>query len=117
MTVPPAQSVPDALRAFIVGSIESVEACEVLLSLHAGSNRSWSAKEVSRALKLPLGAAQAHLETLARRGLLDVRLTSDLRYRLAPARTEVGALIALLGTLYRANPAVVADIVASKPAR
>ncbi len=114
MTVPAAPGVPDALRDFILSVIDSVDACEVLLALHAAPERSWSAKELGRTLKLPLGVVQSHLETLTRRHLLDVRLANDLRYRFAPARTDVRALIGMLGALHRASPAVVSDIISSR---
>lgn len=80
-----ANDLPAGVRRFIERRIESVEQLEVLLFLYREASRSWDAPGVAAALYLPEHQVANLLETLARGGLLDVRLASAMLYRFQPA--------------------------------
>jgi hypothetical protein len=78
----------DNVRRFIEQRIETAEQLDILLLLVRDASHFWSAEAVARALHLSARPI-ADLETLARQGLLDVRITSDVVYRFSPATAAI----------------------------
>jgi hypothetical protein len=76
--------VPVQVRRFLNRSALELAELEVLLLLHGGSNRYWDDTAVADQLRLTRPAAASHLESLARRSLLDVRIGEGIHYRYGP---------------------------------
>jgi hypothetical protein len=75
---------PTTVRHWLERHIDSVEQLETLLFLEREQARFWSGADIARALQLDLRTTVDDLERLARRGLLDVRIASDVIYRFSP---------------------------------
>lgn len=90
---------PPELRAFLHSCIESIEQVEVLILLR-GSERSRTAAGIAAALRLSPAAARRDLDTLAARGLLEVRVGPELTYRYRPKSEELGRYCDLLAECY-----------------
>lgn len=80
---------PASLRAFLHSCIESIEQVEVLMLLR-GANQPYSVRDVSTILRVPGATARKDLETLAARGLLDVRVGDETTYVYRPKSEELG---------------------------
>ena len=99
----PFGQIPPAVRRLLDRSIDGVEQLEILLLLHDHSDRSWDADAVAGALRLTSGRAGAHLEALAQRQFLDVRIGDAMRYRYAPVSDAQAAAVRQLAAFYRDN--------------
>lgn len=71
----------------------SVDRLTVLLFLHRQPARWWESQALAAELEMGSEAVQSHLEHLAARSLLDVRITSSLVYRYKPGREELAGLV------------------------
>jgi hypothetical protein len=56
---------------------------------------------------IPIASARWALDTLARRNLLDIRITGDVRYQFAPAQPAVREAALACAAVYRAQPLTV----------
>ena len=79
MTAPPLSG---ALQRFLSDSIDSIEQLEIIAVMH-GTSRWWTAPELAQEVYLSSADAGRELEILAGRGFLDVRLGSDVSYRIS----------------------------------
>ncbi len=73
------------VRRFVERRIDRIEQIEILLFVRRDTARFWTAADVGQALDLSERRVTDDLETLARRGLLDVRIGSEVVYRFSPA--------------------------------
>ena len=102
----------DQLGTFLTDCISSIEQCEILVAMRRPPVRWWTAADLAEDLNTSESRARDSLEALATRGLLEVRLGNDVRYRLAPLspgladalrqlvktyRTDLGALVGHFG--------------------
>ena len=104
---------PSQLRAFLHTCIESIEQVELLIMLR-GSDRFRTAREVASASGVSPTAARHNLETLAARGLLDVRVGEETSYRYQPKSEELGRYCDLLAQHYVTSRAAVLGFVATE---
>ena len=71
---------------------------------------------MAREVGIGESAARKSLDRLARRNLLDIRVTGDVRYRFRPGTPDLDAQAAAFAAAYRKNPVdVVRLIVRSLP--
>jgi hypothetical protein len=82
-----------AARRFLREDVSSLERLTVLLFLHRHAARWWQAQTLAEELEMRAEAVQSHLEHLAARCLLDVRITSSLFYCYKPGKEELPALV------------------------
>jgi hypothetical protein len=73
------------VRRFIDDKIDGPEQLEIVLLLRREASKFWDAARVAETLTLNERRVAEHLEHLAGRGLLDVRIGSDVVYRFSPA--------------------------------
>lgn len=104
---------PAELRAFIHSCIESLEQVELLMLLR-GSEHARTARDVAVALRLTPTGARRGLETLAARGLLDVRVDEETKYRYRPKSEELGRYCDLLAQHYVTSRQLVLGFVATE---
>jgi hypothetical protein len=95
----PADTLPSELRAFIHTCIESIEQVELLIIMR-GSERSWSTRDVSEELGVPLALARRDLDTLAARGLLEVAVGTETTYKYRPKTSDLARYSDLLARHY-----------------
>jgi predicted transcriptional regulator of viral defense system len=93
------EELPQALRAFIYSCIESIEQVEALMLLR-GADRHKTVRDVSTMLRVPAATARRDLETLAARGLLEVRVGDETEYAYKPKSEELGRYADLLAQYY-----------------
>ena len=75
----------------------------MLLTMYGSSGRWWTSRELSRELRLAEAPTVSDLEQLATRGLLEVRITSDMAFRVSPVSPQLAEAVAQLAQLYRTN--------------
>ena len=112
MTVETPDHLPLELRAFLHSCIESIGQIELLMLLR-GSDRFRAARDVAADLNMPVAAARRDLETLAARGLLEVRVGDETAYRYRPKSDDLGRYGDLLATHYITSRAAVLGFVAT----
>jgi hypothetical protein len=95
----PGEDLAPELRAFIHTFIESIEQVELLMLLR-GSDRPRTAREIAVALRVSPAAARHDVETLAARGLLEIRVGDETGYRYRPKSEELGRYCDLLAQHY-----------------
>jgi DNA-binding FadR family transcriptional regulator len=99
MSPDPDHELPTELRVFIHSCIESIEQVELLL-LMRGSDRMRTARDIASALRVSVSAARRNLETLAARGLLEVRVGDEIAYRYRPKSDDLARFCDLLAQFY-----------------
>lgn len=88
---------------FLLASVDSVEQCEILVTMRTSMERWWTAVDLARELYLSEVPTSQDLETLATRGLLEVRSAADLRYRIALLSADLTKAVDELADAYRTN--------------
>jgi hypothetical protein len=86
-------TVSDDARRFLTDEIGSVERLDLLLFMRRHATRWWAAHTLAEELEMPANAAEAHLEHLGTRNLLDVRITESVIYCYKPGREELAHLV------------------------
>lgn len=95
-------ALPVALRRFLATAVDTVEELEILMLAH-GAGRAITAHEAAQLLHLAPAVAGRALEALSRRGLLDVRVASDILYRTAPVTPALVEGLEALARRYAAD--------------
>lgn len=103
---------PEAFRQFVGKHISSIEQIEVLLMLHADSERLWSVADISGELRSSRPSIQSRLNGLVRSGLV-IRRDGDL-YSYA-SREQYDALVVMLRQEYTGRRFSVIEMVHSRP--
>lgn len=107
-----------AVRRFIARHLRSPEDLEVLILVVTTPERGWTAAAVASELRISGASAQATLEHLCGRNLLDVRISENLLYRFNPGTEALGRAVEELLTAYRdsrlAVTAAVADAASAR---
>jgi hypothetical protein len=104
---------PAELRAFLHSCVESIEQVELLIMLR-GSDRFRTAREVSSEFRSSPARARTDLETLAARGLLEVRVGDETSYRYRPKTEELARYCDLLAQHYVTSRQAVIGFVATE---
>ena len=100
------------VRRFLRQDIASSECLSVLLLMRQHADRWWEAQNVADALDIAADTAQAALERLSARNLLDVRLAGSLTYCYHPGTDSLASLVDDVARLHAADRGVVFDLVA-----
>jgi DNA-binding IclR family transcriptional regulator len=116
MSDEPVSQLPAELRAFVHTCLESIEQVELLMLLR-GSAQARTAREVAAALRLTPAIARRDLETLAARGLLEVRVGEETAYRYRPKLEELGRYCDLLAQHYVTSRQTLLGFVATESRR
>lgn len=82
-----------------------------------GSERMRSARDVATELNVAVGVARHHLETLAARGLLEVRVGDETAYRYRPKSEDLARYCDLLARHYVTSRQAVLGFVAAESRR
>ena len=90
------------LKAFIFACVDAVEQVELLTRLPPG-DAALSAHAVGEALGVSPAVARHHLETLNARGLLQIEIGDEVRFRYAPRSTRLRHLGDALVAAYTAD--------------
>jgi hypothetical protein len=105
---------PDDVRDFILGHIDSVAELEALLLLRNHAEQSWTIAEAAKRLYVSEAMAAEALARLAADGLC---ICSDEFYRYHPSSEEQGMTIDRLSEAYARYLIPVTHLVHNKPAR
>lgn len=107
-----ARELPPELRAFLHTCIESIGQVELLMMLR-GSERFRTARDIATELNVPTAVARRDVETLAARGLLEVRVGEETAYRYRPNSDDLARYCDLLARCYITSRAAVLGFVAT----
>lgn len=100
------------MSRFIIDNVESVEALNVLILLHANPSRMWSADEVGKDSRTNEWSAQMCLDALSQRGLVRANGGEPPRYAAEPA---VAPIVAAVTRAYHDRRVAVITLIYSKP--
>lgn len=106
--------IPEDLREFILGHIDSIAQLEALLLLRRNPNEAWTAATAAQRLYISDSEAISALEHLCARGLLSC---SDDRYRLAGESDEDRRMMDQLAEAYARHLIPVTNLIHGKPRR
>src|SRR5688500_14605266 len=91
---------PDNVKGFIAGHIDSAVQLELLLLLHRTRSRTWDAAAIGNELKIDAGWAGSQLANLCRQGLLECGEAPAAVYEYQPRTAELDAAVAALAAAY-----------------
>jgi hypothetical protein len=98
---------PEDLVAFATERVGSLDALELLCLMIEACDKWWDPATASRELDVSVGRARTICEHLARKNLLDIRITEDVRYRFQPGNEDLNRLARALVSEYRRRPVAV----------
>lgn len=98
------EPLPRDVARFAAAYVPSIEDLQVLVLFVEGRDRWYDAARIAGLLSIPLGAARAALDHLARHNLIDIRVTGDVRYRFRPGTPDLETQATALVDTYRRNP-------------
>lgn len=109
--------ISDRVRTFVVDQIDSVMQLEILLLLHGGAARDFTAANVARELRIDPAWAEPQLAELCARGLLTCTPPAHAAavYRYAPKSPELHETIAQLAQAYSTHRVTLTALIFSKP--
>lgn len=107
-------SIPDALRRFILTSVQSVPYLEALLLLHAEPHTMWRVQDVARRLYIGEAQALALLMAIHEAGIAERAGTDQNQFRYRPVTDELAATIGQLARTYAINLVGVTDLIHSR---
>ena len=96
-------SVPPDVGRFIADHIQTADQLEILLLLHGGQDREWTAREVSEAVFTVPASATMRLESLVASGFLASSGGPDPSYAFQPASAAQRAQVDALAGAYAAD--------------
>ena len=105
------EPLPPDIARFAAAYVPSIEDLQVLVLFVEGRDRWYDAARIAGLLSIPLAAAGAALDHLARHNLLDIRVTGDVRYRFRPGTATLETQATALVDTYRRNPELVLRLI------
>jgi hypothetical protein len=108
------QSIPDALRRFILTSVQSVPYLEALLLLHAEPHKPWGVQDVARRLYIGEAQALALLTAIHEAGIAERTGPELNQFRYQPTTAELAGTIDQLARTYATNLVGVTDLIHSR---
>lgn len=109
-------TLPPELRAFLHSCIDSIQQIELLL-LMRGSERMRTARDIAAELNIPVPAARHDVESLAVRGLLEVKVGEEIAYRYKPKTEDLAKYSDQLARYYITSRHAVLGFVAAESRR
>jgi len=107
----PQQEIPPRVLAFLAEHIETVEQFQLLIRLVDSADRWWDATTVARELGFAESDAREALDHLAKRNLLDIRITGDVRYQFHPGNRELLDVVIACTDLFHRRPLQVLEAI------
>jgi predicted ArsR family transcriptional regulator len=109
-------TLPPELRAFLHSCIDSIQQIELLL-LMRGSERMRTARDIAAELGIPVPGARHDVESLAARGLLEVKVGEEIAYRYKPKTDDLAKYSDQLARYYITARQAVLGFVAAESRR
>lgn len=81
-------NISSELREFLADHVRTYEQLEILLLMAAEAERSWTARSMSEALKIPYDLAVESLQALAEKSVLQASPTSEVVFRVSSAEAQ-----------------------------
>jgi hypothetical protein len=100
------------VRRFVESHVPSLEHLEVLALLIRTADQWWDAGGVEQELGISPDAGRRILEDLASGNLLEIRVTTDVRYQFRPGEAEVREAAAAFAEAYATQRLAVTRLVA-----
>lgn len=114
--MPEERSLPEAVTAFVRGSISSVEQLAILLLLRANPFRTWTAAQVSRELRGSEHSAGLRLSDLLEQQLIEDRGSDgEPAYAYAPSSEALRDTLDAVAEAYAERPYSVIALIYSDP--
>jgi len=105
------------VRSFVERRLDSIEQLEIFILLQAQPTRFFDAAAVAQRLQLSKSRVADDLETICRRGLLDVRIASSVLYRFSPATPALALEADRVTDAYRQRRGDLVELLTSRRRR
>jgi hypothetical protein len=105
------QEITPEVRAFLADTVGSLEHFQLLLRLVQFPDRWWDVSTVVREAGLSPRDAQQALDHFAKRNLLDIRISDDVRYRFQPGTEGLQAAALAAAEAFRQQPLAVVEAI------
>jgi len=109
------QSLPPGVVSFVTAHLRSLNDLQVMLHCVATEDRWWDAAALSRDIGISVNEARHSLDHLAKRNLLDIKITGDVRYSFAPGTDSLRDAALACMAAFQARPVAVIQLVADAP--
>jgi predicted transcriptional regulator len=106
--------IPEDIRRFIGDYVASVQQLEVLLLLCHRPEKTWTAEEVAKELKIGLATAANRLIVLMVKGLVTVNEGPIPSYSYNIRNQSACEMVSRLSDLYQSNRMQIIDIISAK---
>lgn len=107
-------SIPDAIKRFILTSVASVPHLEAMLLLRDEKVRPWDAKQVAQRLYVSESKAATLLADLCAAGILMVAGQGTLTYQYRPSSEKLSQVIDQMAAIYTKNIVQIATLIHSR---
>jgi hypothetical protein len=110
------RGVPEAISAFVLQQIFSIEQLEVLLLLRRSAARSWTPEEVSRELRSSQPSALRRLTDLRTHGFLrSLAGEEEPAFVYSPRTPQLADSVSALADVYAERPHSIIRLIFSRP--
>jgi hypothetical protein len=109
------EDIPHNVRVFISEHIHSVLELESLLLFAAAPDRSWTAEQLSRELRINMQWAAEQIAELAKRETIAVDAATPMHYRYAPRDGTKAQTVKDVARAYADRRVAVIQLIYSKP--
>jgi len=102
---------------FLTEHVSNLEQFQLLLKVVQGGDRWWDAESASREVGISRAEAQAALDHFAKRNLLDIRITGEVRYQYRPGTENLQAAAQATVDEFRRKPVQVLEVITGRTRR
>ena len=103
----PQQELSPQVLTFLAEQVGSLETFQLLIKILQSPDRWWDAGTAARELGIAERDAGRALDSLAKRNLLDIRISDDLRYQFRPGTEELREAAYACADAFRRKPVLV----------
>lgn len=108
--------IPDDIRQFIIGGIDSVAHLEALLLLRTGAQENWEIPMVARRLYITEQETNRVLTRLCEQGIIIMMNSNESRlYQYRPKSAELARMIDRMAEVYKKQLVPITNLIHSKP--
>jgi hypothetical protein len=105
------RDLPEDVRRFIAGCIDTAEELDLLLLLHRTPERAWDAESAAQAVYSVPASTGDRLATLAGKGLLAAEPGPPPSFRYTPRTPELAAQVSALAAVYRLHRVAIVNLI------
>ena len=111
----PEETITREIASFLADHIDSVVELEALLLLYSNPEKSWTASEIARELRIDPSWPRTELQRLCARNVLSCAPGNEPVYRYAPRDPAIDQAVGALAKAYEDRRVTIIGLIFSKP--